>query len=60
MEDASKASTKRSAVMILNTELASAATSTLKNNQNHYPPKHVIIAPTCQRIGQIAGVSDVV
>ena len=52
------ARTNKSAVIILKTEFASAATSTLKKSQNQYPPKQVIIAPTCQRIGQTLGVCE--
>ena len=48
---ASKDKTNKSAVIILYQGCASADTSTLKKNQTQYPPKHVIIAPTCQTIG---------
>ena len=48
--------TNKSAWIIRYHGWASAETSTLRKNQNQYPPKHVIIAPTCQRIGYIIGV----
>ena len=34
--------------------IASAETSTLKKNQNQYPPKQVKIAPTCQSIDHVS------
>ena len=54
--EARRAKTNRSAIIILKTEFASAATSTLKNSQNQYPPKHVIIAPICHITGHKVGV----
>ena len=43
--------------MILKSEWASADTSTLKKNQNQYAPRQVKIAPACQMIGHIDGVT---
>ena len=53
VEHASKAKTNKSALMILYQGWASADTSTLKKNQNHYPPKQVNIAPACQINDQV-------
>ena len=53
VEHASNAKTNKSALIILYQGWASAQTSTLKKNQNQYPPKHVNIAPTCQIIDQV-------
>ena len=39
--------------MILYQGWASADTSTLKKNQNQYPPKQVNIAPACQINDQV-------
>ena len=41
--------TNKSALIILFHGFASAETSTLKKNQNQYPPKQVIRAPTCHK-----------
>src|SRR5438067_1411109 len=51
----------RSARVMRKGGLPSAATSTLRKNQNQYPPTQTIRAPTCQRTGKRAGVgiSDV-
>ena len=43
-----------SAFIILYQGCASAETSTLKKNQNQFPPMHVNIAPPCQSIDQIS------
>ena len=59
VDESTKAKTNKSALIILNTECASAETSTLKKNQNQYAPMQVKIAPTCQIIGHIDGVTAV-
>ena len=50
---ANRAKTNKSALIILYQGWASADTSTLKKNQNQYPPTHVNIAPTCHIMDQI-------
>ena len=52
----SKDKTNRSALTIRFHGFASAETSTLKKNQNQYPPRHVMIAPICQITGSALGV----
>ena len=47
VEQANKARTNKSALIILYQGCASAETSTLKKNQNQNPPTHVSIAPKC-------------
>ena len=53
VEHASNAKTNKSAFIILYQGWASAETSTLKKNQNQYPPQHVNIAPACQISDQV-------
>jgi hypothetical protein len=53
---ASKARTNKSALIILYQGCASAETSTLKKNQNQYPPKQVKIAPKCHNAVKVEGV----
>ena len=54
---ANNAKTNKSAFIILYQGCASAETSTLKKNQNQYPPKQVKIAPICHNAVNIDGVS---
>ena len=46
------ANTNKSAWMMRYQGKASAETSTLKKNQNQYPPRQVINAPKCHKTGQ--------
>ena len=55
---ARRAKTNKSAWIILYQGCASANTSTLKKNQNQYPPKQVIIAPKCHNNVILEGVED--
>ena len=50
VEHANNARTNKSALIILYQGWASADTSTLKKNQNQYPPTQVNIAPICHNI----------
>ena len=54
---ANNANTNKSALIILYQGCASAKTSTLRKNQNQYPPKQVKIAPTCHNVVILEGVS---
>ena len=53
---ANSANTNKSALIIQYQGWASANTSTLKKNQNQYPPKQVKIAPTCHNTVMLGGV----
>ena len=53
VEQANKANTNKSALIILYQGWASAETSTLKKNQNQYPPTQVNIAPTCHKTDHV-------
>ena len=50
---ANNAKTNKSALIILYPGWASADTSTLKKNQNQYPPIQVSIAPTCHNVDHV-------
>ena len=54
---ANNAKTNKSALIILYQGCASAETSTLKKNQNQYPPRQVKIAPICHKAVRVDGVS---
>ena len=54
---ANRAKTNKSALIILYHGFASAETSTLRKNQNQYPPKQVKIAPMCHKAVKVDGVS---
>ena len=54
---ANNAKTNKSALIILYQGCASAETSTLKKNQNQYPPRQVKIAPMCHKAVKVEGVS---
>ena len=54
---ANRAKTNKSALIILYQGCASAETSTLKKNQNQYPPKQVKIAPMCHKAVKVDGDS---
>ena len=57
VEQAKRAKTNKSALIILYQGCASADTSTLKKNQNQYPPMQVKIAPMCHKAVKVDGVS---
>ena len=55
---ATNAKTKRSAITTRFHGLPSDLTSTLRKNQNQYPPRQVINAPICHKTGYKIGVAD--
>ena len=56
--DANNAKTNKSANITWYQGCPSADTFTLIENQNQNPPTHVMRAPKCQSIGNIAGAAD--
>ena len=51
---ANRAKTNKSALIILYQGCASEDTSTLRKNQNQYPPQQVKIAPACHSIDHVS------